>query len=142
MRQDEGAFTDRIHIATKPEVAEVLQERSVEERLPVCARLLCEVGQIARFEAKLGEDGERLLDACGHRESASKGRLSEVESKRGALLQRARAMMRKAHRELVEVSQQRGRFFQPEREWRGHATLLRYEPRSDENCLVYEEHEG
>ncbi len=73
--EDHRAFRDRIHIAFQAQLAQVVKERRVEQRLPVPSGNCPQIRQVGVVKAEGAEPLDGRRQAAGDGEAALKRRL-------------------------------------------------------------------
>jgi hypothetical protein len=109
VREDEGALGHGVDVDPQPEVAQVVQERPLEQRLVVVAEEALEMRELGGRERIALDERDHALEPGRQREAATERRVAEEQREDRLLVEALELPVARGHRQLVEVGHRRRR---------------------------------
>ena len=106
VRENNGAFGDRVHVAGETQIAQEAEEGRIEQRLAVSPWNRGEESEVGFGEMEVAEVFDGGGQAGGNGEPASEGGLAKREVEDSLFVGRARLPVGAGHGELVEVGEE------------------------------------
>ena len=105
LRKHDRSLGNGVHPAGQFEGVEVVEKGGIEQRPPVRAAQLGQIGHVPGVEPEVGQEVERIAQAARDAEPALKRVLTKEEMKDGFLVRDLRLPIPVRHRELIQVGQ-------------------------------------